>query len=102
MTWYQHQTWDEDIHREFYDTYKKADKETQAKALIEQADILSDSSNNNTLKAAESLLLLWVSEHYDKYKVADVYELIMKLCQNMGDQERARDFESKLKALRPK
>lgn len=101
MNWYEKKHWDDEAHRTFYEKYKTASPKEQATALIIQARILSHSENNEVLKAAESLLLLWVSSHYEKEKIAEVYELIKDLCHKMGDQERARIFESQLRALKP-
>lgn len=101
MEWYKQEKWDEEAHQLFYAKYKTVDPEQQSMALITQAKILSNSHDNVVLKAAESLLLLWVSHHYDKKKVPEVYELIKDLCHKMGDLDRARHFESQLKILRP-
>lgn len=98
-SWYQHQNWDETIHGEFYAAYREAEPQTQEKALIHQAELLSKHLDNGTLKAAESLLILWMSRHFNKANAAQVYELMQDICSRIGDHDRAREFKRKLEKL---
>lgn len=102
MTWYQHKNWDEETHSNFYSNYRLAEKETQSIALIHQASLLCKHLDENTLKAGESLLILWMRDHFDKSKLVEVYSLMATICHRIGDHHRARDFEAKLKSISPK
>lgn len=99
MTWYQNQNWSDELHREFYERYKSAAPDLQEKALIEQATLLCKHLDNTTLKAAESLLILWISRHYNKANAAQVYELMQDICSRIGDHERAAEFKKKRASL---
>ncbi len=98
--WYQRSSWGDEAHIEFYQNYKAADKELQEKAIVTQAKLLSKNSDETVLKAAESLLLLWIANHFDRKKAKEIYELTIVVCKKMGDIERANQFESYLKSLR--
>ena len=98
--WYQRSSWGDDAHIEFYRNYKAADKLLQEKAIITQAKLLSKNSDETVLKAAESLLLLWIADHFDRKKAHEIYELTIVVCKKMGDIDRANQFESYLKSLR--
>jgi len=98
--WYQRSTWNDDAHLDFYKNYKLASKEVQEKSLIIQAHLLSENLDETVLKAAESLLLLWIANHFDREKAKDVYQLTIKVCKKMGDIDRANQFESYLKSLK--
>lgn len=100
MNWYQNEKWSDEIHKEFYQNYRQAEASTQAKALIKQAEILSENLDQHILKAAESLLLLWVSQHFSREGAPPVYRLIIKVSKRMGDVERATQFERYLNDLR--
>ncbi len=98
MKWYSNKNWDEQTHGEFYKNYREASPELQAKALIKQADLLSRHLDNSTLKAAESLLILWIKDHFNKEDASEVYSLMATICQRIGDHHRAQEFELKAKA----
>lgn len=97
MNWFQNKNWSDESHLEFYQNYRLADSETQAKALITQAELLCKHLDGNTLKAAESLLILWMKDHFDKETARKVYELMANICHRIGDHKRAHDFERKIK-----
>ncbi len=97
--WYQNKNWNDDLHRNFYEAYRNADPQTQENALIEQASLLSKHLDNTTLKAAESLLILWMSRHYNKQRAAEVYTLMQAICVRIGDHDRAQQFKAKLEGL---
>lgn len=97
--WYQHQNWDDEIHLNFYQRYRAASAEEQELALITQAELLSKHLDNSTLKAAESLLILWMSSHFNSTNAAKVYELMQDICSRIGDHDRAREFKRKLEKL---
>lgn len=97
--WYQHQNWDDQIHAEFYDAYRQASPAVRAIALVEQAELLSKHLDNTTLKAAESLLILWMSRHYSNADARKVYLLLKDICSRIGDHERSKEFQRKLENL---
>jgi len=97
--WYQNQNWSDEIHNQFYAQYRQASPETQAAALIAQAELLSKHLDNSTLKAAESLLILWMSRHFEKDKSPVVYRLMQEICNRIGDHDRAKEFERKLEQI---
>ncbi len=99
MTWYEHKHWNESKHREFYNAYRLAEPALQSKALIAQAVLLCKHLDETTLKAAESLLILWMRDHFNKKKAKKVYELLADICHRIGDHKRAQDFESKSRNL---
>ena len=96
MIWYQHKNWSDEAHLEFYQNYREADLETQSIALIEQARLLCKHLDQGTLKAGESLLILWMRDHYQKDQINEVNQMMATICHRIGDHERARDFEQKL------
>lgn len=98
--WYKRSSWSDDAHLEFYSNYRKVSKEEQEKAILSQAKLLSTNKDATVLKAAESLLLLWIADHFDKKKAKEVYELTIEVCKRMGDIDRANQFEAYLKSLR--
>ncbi len=100
INWYNRSAWSDEAHIDFYKNYKLAPKEEQEKALIIQARLLSENKDATVLKAAESLLLLWIANHFDREKAKDVYQLTIKVCKSMGDIDRANQFESYLKSLK--
>lgn len=95
MSWFQNPYWNDELHRAFYEHYKVADPELQERALIEQASLLSKHLDNTTLKAAESLLILWISRHYNKDNAPLVYSLMQDICTRIGDHDRAAEFKRK-------
>ena len=97
--WYQHQNWDDEIHRIFYQTYRDAPSEEQETALLTQAELLSKHLDNSTLKAAESLLILWMSSHFNSKNASRVYGLMQDICSRIGDHDRAKEFKRKLEKL---
>ncbi len=100
MDWYQNQNWDDELHQQFYKNYREADPILQEKALIEQAALLSKHLDNTTLKAAESLLILWMSRHFNNQNAAKVYALMQDICSRIGDHHRAQEFKLKLEKIR--
>jgi hypothetical protein len=100
INWYQRSTWDDKAHLDFYKNYRLATKEVQEKAILTQAKLLAYNLDETILKAAESLLLLWIADHFDKKKAKEVYELTIDVCKKMGDLERANQFENYLKNLK--
>jgi hypothetical protein len=98
--WYQRSSWDDDAHIDFYKNYRLATKEIQEEAILTQAKLLANNLDETILKAAESLLLLWIADHFDKQKAKGVYELTIDVCKKMGDIERANQFENYLKSLK--
>ncbi|WP_421750403.1 hypothetical protein [Croceimicrobium sp.] len=94
--WYQHLNWDDEAHQDFYQHYRQAEAEKQELALLHQAELLSKHLDNTTLKAAESLLILWMSQHFNTENAARVYELMQAICTRIGDHDRAKDFKNKL------
>ena len=97
--WYQHLNWDDEAHQNFYQHYRKADHQEQELALLQQAEVLSKHLDNTTLKAAESLLILWMSQHFNQGNAAQVYELMQAICTRIGDHDRAKDFKEKLDTI---
>lgn len=99
MAWFHYKNWDEKSHRNFYQAYRSASKKVQAEALVKQAEILSLHLDETTLKAAESLLILWIKDHFSKEKAAVVYGLLSDICQRIGDHNRAKEFRIKKENL---
>lgn len=97
--WYSFKNWGDEEHQQFYQHYREADAETQEKAILHQASLLSKHLDNTTLKAAESLLILWLSKHFNPKKAAEVYQLMSTICSRIGDHHRAKEFQEKLKNL---
>lgn len=100
MKWYENRSWNDEIHTQFYRDYRNADDSEKPIALVRQAELLSESLDQHILKAAESLLLLWVSQHFKKADAQPVYKLIIKVSKRMGDVDRATQFERYLNDLR--
>jgi hypothetical protein len=100
-SWYLQTIWDEERHREFYEHYRNADALAQEKALISQAELLTKHLDEVTLKAAESLLILWMSNNFNSSSAPRVYGLLHDIYNRIGDHERAKEFAHKLKQLRP-
>ncbi len=79
MEWFENTFWNDEIHQLFYKQYQKAPPALQETALIAQAKTLIQSINQDALKAAESLLLLWHARHFNTAREAEVEALIEKV-----------------------
>lgn len=97
--WYIQKDWDEEAHRRFYDQYAKASPEKKAKALLSQASILSESEDQMHLKAAESLLLLWMAKHFTESASQHVFELIAEVSRKLGNYHQQEQFLQKIRNL---
>lgn len=97
--WYLAKNWDNEQHQSFYHHYRKAEPELQEKALLEQAALLAKHLDHNTLKAAESLLILWMSRHFNPQNAPTVYQLMQDICSRIGDHHRAQEFKLKLEKI---
>lgn len=99
MKWYEHPYWDEETHREFFAQYRKAPPEVKGIGLIKQAEMLSDHLQDEVLKAAESLLTLWITKHFQEEQKIRVYQCLTKVYRRLGNKERAAYFNEELKTL---
>lgn len=92
MHWFSFPHWNDHRHKCFYDHYRQADAKTQALALLTQAKLLIEGGKEIDLRAAESLLLQWLTDHLQSDKVKMVYLLLARVNQSLGDGSRASEF----------
>lgn len=74
--WCQHELWTEEAHRDFYDHYHRMSRAEQERGLLKQAHLWCLQESQVSLKAAESLMILWFTQHGDSQDAEEAQNLI--------------------------
>lgn len=89
------QNWSENDHNEFYKRIRNYSKEDCSKAILSQAEELikvSNGSNHDLLKAAESMMIYWTMNSACEEHREEAYALLHDIYQELEEPEKARKF----------
>lgn len=98
--WYEKESWSEEVHQAFYERYLEVDPEEQEEAILVQARLWSETQHEETLKAAESLMLEWFAHHRNSRRSDEAHVLVVKLCDALGKEDQAYRLMEELKRLK--